>query len=114
MRVALRHTNPRARVSRVEFHGITVDFDKVEIVRNGTPVALSAHEFKTLMFILLNPDGLITRTELLNAVCGCVDGYTASRSIDNHVLKLRQKLENDPSRPIHFRTVPRFGYKFAF
>jgi DNA-binding response OmpR family regulator len=114
LRVALRHSNPPVKSSRWEFDGITVDFDKVEVVRNGNPVILTAGEFKTLQFFLLNPDRIITRAELLGAVCGYDDGYAATRSIDNHILKLRQKLENDPSHPIHFQTRPRLGYKFAF
>jgi DNA-binding response OmpR family regulator len=93
---------------------ITVDFGKVEVVRDGAPVALTAHEFKTLQFLLLNPDRLITRAELSNEVCGYDDGYIASRSIDNHIMKLAQKLESNPSHSVHFRTVPRFGYLFEF
>ena len=114
LRVALRHGNPPVKSSRVQFDGITVDFEKVEVARNGTPVALTAHEFKTFQFFLLNRDRLVTRKELIKAVCGYEDGYTATRSIDNHIMKLRQKLENDPSCPIHFRTVPRLGYRFTF
>lgn len=111
--VALRHSNPPVKSSRLEFDGITVDFDKVEVVRNGNPVILTAREFKTLQFFLLNPDRIITRAELLRAVCGYDDGAT-TRSIDNHLLNLRHKLESDPSSPIHFQTRPRFGYKFKF
>jgi len=96
----------------VKFDGIAVDLEKIEVVRNGTPVVLSAHEFRTLQFFLLNPERLITRAELLNAVCGYQNGYT-TRSIDNHIMKLRQKLESAPSAPIHFRTVHGLGYKFA-
>jgi DNA-binding response OmpR family regulator len=111
-RVALRHSSPPVRSSRLEFDGIAVDLEKVEVVRNGNPVALSAHEFKTLEFFLLNSDRLITRAELLNAVCGYENGFTSTRSIDNHILRLRQKLERDPSDPAHFRTVHGLGYRF--
>lgn len=114
LRVALRHSNPPLKSSRVEFDGITVDFEKIEVVRNGTLVALTAHEFKTLQFFISNRDRLITRTELMKAACGYEDGYTTSRSIDNHIMKLRQELERNPSCPIHFRTVPRLGYRFTF
>jgi DNA-binding response OmpR family regulator len=115
LRAALRHTNLLARASRVVFDGIVVDFAKVEVTRNGTPVELTTHEFKTLQFFLQNPDRVITRAELLKQVCGYGDGdgYVTTRSIDNHIMKLRQKLEKDPGCPTHFRTVPRLGYKFA-
>jgi DNA-binding response OmpR family regulator len=114
LKVALRHSHPPAIASRVVFDDIVVDFGKVEVTRNGTSVALTAHEFKTLQFFVENPDRVITRAELLKRVCGYEDGYTSNRSIDNHIMKLRHKLEYDPSCPSHFRTVPRLGYKFTF
>jgi DNA-binding response OmpR family regulator len=114
LKVALRHSHPPAIVSQVVFDGIVVDFGKVDLTRNGTAVALTAHEFKTLQFFVENPDRVITRAELLKRVCGYGDGYTTNRSIDNHIMKLRHKLENDPSCPTHFRTVPRLGYRFTF
>jgi DNA-binding response OmpR family regulator len=115
LKVALRHSYPPAIVSQVVFDGIVVDFGKQEVTRNGTSIALTAHEFKTLQLFLENSDRVITRAELLKRVCGQGDGgYTTNRSIDNHIMKLRQKLENDPSCPTHFRTVPRVGYRFTF
>jgi DNA-binding response OmpR family regulator len=114
LKVALRHNHPSAIVSQVVFDGIVVDFGKVEVTRNGRSIALTAHEFKTLQFLVENPDRVITRAELLKRVCGHGDGYTTNRSIDNHIMKLRHKLENDPSCPAHFRTVTRLGYRFTF
>jgi len=114
LKVALRHSHPPAIVSQVAFDGIVVDFGKVEVTRNGRSIALTAHEFKTLQLFVENPDRVISRAELLKRVCGHEDGYTANRSIDNHILKLRHKLENDPRCPAHFRTVPRLGYRFTF
>jgi DNA-binding response OmpR family regulator len=114
LRVALRHTKPPASASHVVFDDIVVDFRKVEVTRNGTPVELTAHEFKTLQFFVQNPDRVMTRAELVKHVCGHRDGYTTTRSIDNHIMTLRHKLEKDPGCPTHFRTVPRLGYKFAF
>jgi hypothetical protein len=55
-------------------------------------------------FFVQNPDRIITRSELLNKVCGKENGETGSLSIDNHIVKLRQQLGNDPRHPIHFRT----------
>jgi DNA-binding response OmpR family regulator len=112
--VALRHSKPLATTRQVVFDGIVVDFGKVEVTRNGASVELTAHEFKTLQFFVQNPDRVITRAELLKQVCGYGDGYVTTRSVDNHIMKLRHKLEKDPASPAHFRTVPRVGYKFAF
>jgi two-component system, OmpR family, alkaline phosphatase synthesis response regulator PhoP len=113
IRVALRHDHPPAKASEVMFDGIVVNFEKMEVTRNGASIALTAREFKTLRFFVQNPNRIITRAELLSKICGNEDGETSSRSIDNHVMKLRHKLEGDPSRPIHFRTVQSFGYRFV-
>jgi DNA-binding winged helix-turn-helix (wHTH) protein len=96
------------------FGDVRVDFLSMEVVRSsGNSVDLTAQEFKTLKFFLMNPNRVISRDELLNQAWG-YDNYPCTRTVDNHILRLRQKLEIDPSNPIHFRTVPRSGYKFVF
>jgi DNA-binding response OmpR family regulator len=94
------------------FGDIVVDFAKMEVTRDGKPVALTAHEFKTLKFFTENPERVVSRDELLNQVWG-YECYPSTRTVDNHILKLRQKLEKDPVNPLHFRTVHRVGYKFV-
>jgi DNA-binding response OmpR family regulator len=59
-----------------------------------------------------NSERVITRDELLNVVWG-YQNYPSTRTVDNHILKLRQKLEPDPANPVHFRTVHGVGYKFV-
>jgi DNA-binding response OmpR family regulator len=94
------------------FGDIVVDFAKMEVTRDGKPVALTAHEFKTLKFFTENPERVVSRDELLNQVWG-YECYPSTRTVDNHILKLRQKLERDPANPLYFRTVHRVGYKFV-
>jgi DNA-binding response OmpR family regulator len=112
VRAALRHNLrvPEAKV--VSFDGISVDLKKMEVLRDGIPVVLTAQEFKTLKFMVQNADRVISRDELLNEVWG-YHNYPTTRTVDNHILKLRQKLEKDPSSPVHFRTVHGMGYKFV-
>lgn len=112
VRAALRHTSRTANVSRVTFDGITVDLRKMEVQREGKIVVLTAQEFKTLQFLVQNADRVISRDELLNEVWG-YQNYPSTRTVDNHILKLRQKLERDPASPVHFRTVHGMGYKFV-
>ena len=94
-----------------EFGGVTGCFSTMEIHRNGRPVILTCKEFKTLAYLIKNPRRVISRDELLSEVWGYAN-YPSTRTVDNHILKLRQKLERDPSRPVHFRTVQGAGYKF--
>jgi len=111
VRAALRHTVRTPEVQVVSFDGISVDFRKMEVKRDGNPVVLTAQEFKTFQFLVQNADRVISRDELLNEVWG-YQNYPSTRTVDNHILKLRQKLEKDPSSPVHFRTVHGMGYKF--
>ena len=112
VRAALRHTSRSPEVQVVSFDTISVDFRKMEIKRDGQPVILTAQEFKTFQFLVQNADRVISRDELLNEVWG-YQNYPSTRTVDNHILKLRQKLEKDPSSPVHFRTVHGMGYKFV-
>jgi DNA-binding response OmpR family regulator len=93
------------------FADVMVDFYKTEITRGGERIAVTPKEFKTLKFLAKNAERVISRDELLNEVWG-YQHYPSTRTVDNHMLKLRQKLESDPSHPLHFLTVHGRGYKF--
>ena len=70
------------------------------ILRSGRPVVLTAHEFKLLKFLPMNAERVLTREVLLNEVWG-YNFYPTTRTVDNQILKLRQKLEPDPANPKH-------------
>src|ERR1022692_469462 len=112
VRAALRRSVRTGTGDVVSFDGISVDFTKMEVKRNGELVVLTAQEFKTLKFLIHNAERVISRDELLNEVWG-YQNYPSTRTVDNHILKLRQKLEPDPSHPRFFVTVHSAGYKFA-
>ena len=108
----MRRTTRNGPTEVVSFAGISVDFTKMEVVRDGQAVGLTAQEFKTLKFLVQNAERVLSRDELLNEVWG-YQNYPSTRTVDNHILKLRQKLERDPANPVHFRTVHGIGYKFV-
>ncbi|HZP17922.1 MAG TPA: response regulator transcription factor [Terriglobales bacterium] len=112
VRAALRRTSRPSPTERFSFDDVHIDFTKMEVVREGRTIALTAQEFKTLKFMVQNAERVITRDELLNEVWG-YHNYPSTRTVDNHILKLRQKLEKDPANPVHFRTVHGVGYKFV-
>jgi two-component system alkaline phosphatase synthesis response regulator PhoP len=89
-----------------------MNFPNAEVMRGGRSLGLTAKEFRTLKFMIQNVGRVISRRELLNEVWGYHD-YPHTRTVDTHILRLRNKLERDPSQPIHFRTLPRVGYKFV-
>jgi len=94
------------------FGDAAVNFTAMTVTRKGATVQLTPQEFKLLKFLVDNQDRVLTRDELLNEVWG-YGSYPCTRTIDNHVLRLRHKLEKDPTEPLHFRTVHSVGYKFV-
>jgi DNA-binding response OmpR family regulator len=112
VRAALRRKTRSGASDVTGFDGVAVDFIKMEVTRDGESIGMTAQEFKTLKFLLQNAERVITRDELLNEVWG-YQNYPSTRTVDNHILKLRQKLERDPANPAHFRTVHGVGYKFV-
>ena len=90
---------------------VTISFSAMEVHRGGQPVALTRKEFKTLAYLLQNARRVISRDELLNEVWG-YGSYPSTRTVDNHILRLRKKLEPEPALPKHLRTVHGIGYKF--
>jgi DNA-binding response OmpR family regulator len=114
IRAAVRRTGGAAApaTDQFTFGDVAVDFSKMQLSRNGGPVALTAQEFKILKFFVQNPERVLSRAELLNEVWG-YQNYPSTRTVDNHIWKLRQKLEVDPENPLHLRTVHAAGYKFV-
>ena len=94
------------------FGDIEIDFTSMEAQRSGSPVSMTAQEFKLLRFLAQSPERVTSREELLNEVWG-YENYPSTRTVDNHILRLRQKLEPDPANPSFFVTVHGAGYKFV-
>jgi DNA-binding response OmpR family regulator len=96
----------------LEFGEAHVDFTSMEAALGGKPVTLTAQEFKLLKFFAGSPGRVLTRDELLNEVWG-YQNYPSTRTVDNHILRLRQKLEPDSANPRFFLTIHGAGYKFV-
>jgi DNA-binding response OmpR family regulator len=82
-----------------------------EVLRDGVALELTAKEFDLLYFLASHPKQVFTRQQLLHHVWG-YDYYGDTRTVTVHMRRLRQKVELDPSRPRHLRTVWGVGYKF--
>ncbi|HXW17756.1 MAG TPA: response regulator transcription factor [Candidatus Acidoferrales bacterium] len=95
----------------LRFSDVQIDFTSMEAARAGKPISLTSQEFKLLKFFAGSPGRVISRQELLNEVWG-YDNYPTTRTVDNHILRLRQKLEPDPANPRFFLTSHGTGYKF--
>jgi DNA-binding response OmpR family regulator len=94
------------------FGDARVDFTSMEAEHGGKSVTLTAQEFKLLKFFAGSPGRVLSRDELLNEVWG-YQNYPSTRTVDNHILRLRQKLEPDSANPRYFLTIHGAGYKFV-
>jgi DNA-binding response OmpR family regulator len=112
VQVALRRQR-RDNLSEIaHFGNITADFARMEVRKDGEPVIMTAHELKLLRYFINHAERVITRERLLVDVWG-YNSYPTTRTVDNQVMKLRQKLEPDPANPQYFRTLHGIGYKFV-
>ena len=94
------------------FSDVTVNFSSMEVTRGNQKVVLTAQEFRLLKHFVENAGKVLSREHLLNEVWG-YQNYPTTRTVDNHILRLRQKLEADPGNPRHFLTLHGAGYKFT-
>lgn len=108
---AFKRTATQSSDSDVMIGEVKVNFATMEAHRRGEALFLTALEFRTLKHLIANARRVISRDELLNEVWG-YQNYPSTRTVDNQVAKLRKKLEDDPARPVHLRTVRGVGYKF--
>lgn len=95
-----------------EFGRLRVDLRGTEVSRDGKPINISAREFQLLRYFVEHAGATISRNELLKEVWG-YSTETFTRTVDVHIVSLRQKLETDPKHPELILTVPGLGYKFA-
>ena len=112
VQAAIRRQRKPAVSNTFRFGDVEIDFRSMTARRAGVPIVLTAHEFKLLKFFTQNVDRVLTREVLLNEVWG-YNAYPTTRTVDNQILKLRQKLETDSANPQHLLTIYGAGYKFV-
>jgi two-component system alkaline phosphatase synthesis response regulator PhoP len=114
VQVLLRRIGKESRlgVRSFRFGGISVDFDRAEVIKGGEQVTLTGKELQLLHYLIDNRRRAISREELLQKVWD-YSGDVASRTLDVHIAWLRQKLEENPQSPRHIHTVRGTGYRFS-
>jgi len=91
--------------------GLEVDRESLRVKLNDTALQLTATEFKLLEFLMTRPGIVFSREQLLDSVWGH-DRAVTDRTVDVYILRLRQKIEDDPAAPVFIRSVRGFGYSF--
>lgn len=95
----------------LSFGDVEVDLTRRVVLRGGQELKLTRAEYNLLTYFLQNPDRALTREVILNSVWG-YESFPNTRTVDAHVVRLRQKLEPEPASPRHFLTVHGVGYRF--
>ncbi len=110
IRAVLRRS-PGEPESALAFADIEVDLERRVVTRKGHEVKFTPAEYNLLTFFLQNPDRPLSRDMILNSVWG-YESFPNTRTVDAHVVRIRQKLEADPNCPRHFITLHKVGYRF--
>ena len=110
IRAVLRRAAPEGG-KVLEFGEVEVDLTRRVVRKAGEEMRLTRAEYNLLTYFLQNPDRVLSRELILNSVWG-YDYFPHTRTVDAHVVRLRQKLEPESASPRHFLTVHGVGYRF--
>lgn len=92
--------------------GIQVDLLQGQASKNGTPLELTAAEYKLLCLLMQNTGIVLTKEQILDKLWDCEGSYVDTNTLTVYIRRLRMKIEDDPSAPQHIVTVRRMGYKW--
>ncbi|HEY2013224.1 MAG TPA: response regulator transcription factor [Bryobacteraceae bacterium] len=110
-RIKLQFRNHSVPARVLEAGGLELDPTSRQVRLGGAPLQLTATEFRLLEYLMSRPGVVFSREQLLNAVWG-QDRAITDRAVDVYVLRLRQKVEQDPASPVLIHSVRGFGYTF--
>jgi DNA-binding response OmpR family regulator len=110
IRAVLRRSTADAQ-QVISFGDVQVNLDRRTVTRRGAEIKFTPAEYNLLTFFLHNPDRPLSRDMILNSVWG-YESFPNTRTVDAHVVRLRQKLEKDPNCPRYFITLHKVGYRF--
>ncbi|MBW1811029.1 MAG: response regulator transcription factor [Deltaproteobacteria bacterium] len=97
---------------QASFGDVKIDFSARTAEVSGQPITLTTKEFDLIHLFLSREGQALDRQEILNRVWG-FDYFGTDRTVDNFINRLRQKLEQDPNKPVYFQTVRGIGYRFC-
>jgi len=112
VRAVLRRPGPRQKVKEVAFGDVRLHLRARQAFKAGGEVRLTRKEFDLLRYLVEHRGEVLTRERLLDEVWG-YERFPTTRTVDTHILRLRQKFEQDPEHPRYILTVHGQGYKFS-
>jgi len=96
-----------------QLESMKIDFDHYKVIRKDDEIDLTSLEVDVLRYLIGQEGKVVSRDDLLDKIWG-YEKYPTTRTIDNHILKLRKKIEIDPNHPQHILTVYGGGYRFVY
>jgi DNA-binding response OmpR family regulator len=112
IKAVLRRARPeREELDECSFGNVTISFKKQVAIKGKEELRLTAKELGLLKLLINHEGEVVTREVILNEVWG-YDKYPTTRTVDTFIHNLRKKIEDNPSQPVHFLTIPWSGYKF--
>jgi DNA-binding response OmpR family regulator len=112
IRAVLRRSKPEApEVEECSFGNVYLNFKKQIATKGKKDLSLTAREYALLKLLVSHEEEVVSRDTILNEVWG-YDKFPTTRTVDTFVHNLRQKIEDNPAKPVHLITVPWSGYKF--
>jgi len=112
LEAVMRRTKRVSAGEEVTFGDVVLDFRRYNATKGGVPIELTQREFRMLRYFLDHANEVVSRDALLDHVWG-YDVSALTRTVDTHVARLRQKIEDVPAEPAHLLTVHRAGYRFV-
>lgn len=112
LEAVMRRTRRECAGEEVSFGDVTLDFRRYSASKGGAALELTQREFRLLRYFIDHANEVVSRDALLNHVWG-YDLSALTRTVDTHIARLRQKIEDVPAEPRHLLTVHRAGYRFV-
>jgi len=107
----IAESNGSEKMEKYQFGDVVVDFKRHEVYKAGALQELTNREFRLLEYFIQHPGELLTRDRLLDKIWG-YEVFPTTRTVDNHILRLRKHVEPDPENPRYVKTVRGAGYLF--
>ncbi len=112
VKAILNRTSPGSGLDFLEIGNARIDFNKLSIELNGKQEELGRYEADILRLLASEPGRVYSRDDILNAIWG-MEAFPTNRTIDNYIVKLRQKIEPDPKHPQYLHSIYGKGYKLT-
>lgn len=103
----------RAVSKSMEYIGLKIDPEKAVVTKDGSEIALSALEYRLLLFFFINRGATLSRNKLLNEIWDAAGDYVNDNTLTVYIKRLREKIEDDPALPRYIRTIRGLGYRLG-